>query len=698
MAIATYSASLRTRKTSSSSNAKSDRACQEYYTDDYNYVGIIHFSGMSLANKVITGITLTVTSAKSGHGASHTKTVYMRKSKYQAVAREGITGANYVGDALGTFDGSFYDNTTSYAMSGTLFTNMAAYIQAGNNTFTIYNPSPSSTASGYSYNYFQWTAVTMTVSYEEAASVPTTSASSVEMGSSVTIYTNRASTAATHTITYAFGSTSGTIASSVGASTTWTPALTLASQIPSATSGICTITCKTYVNSTLTGTKTCSITLTVPASVKPTISTVSVAEATSGIAAQFAAYVRTKSTVTVTITAAGARGSTISSYRTTVGGATYTASTFTTATLNTAGTNAIVVTVTDSRGRTASKTTNITVVDYSPPSLTSLSAQRCNSDGSAAQMDGTKVRITTAGSVSSVGSKNTVTCTVYYKLSTATSWSTSTTIAARSYKISATNKLLSQTFDVLKSYDIKVRLADFFGYVEQTVSVGTKQVMMDFYKDGSGIAFGKVAETSGTVEFGWPVSLSTPLPIAQGGTGKTTVAAARNALGLGNTSGAVPIANGGTGATTAAAARNALGLGNTTGAVPLANGGTGATTAANARTNLGITPANIGAAASSHNHAASNITSGTIAAARLPYKFAYGSTTIDGDASITVSYSSAGFTSVPKVFASYSTTGSNWSGDNGAIKIHSKTTTSFGIVVGGNFGTARAVDWFAIGT
>lgn len=56
-----------------------------------------------------------------------------------------------------------------------------------------------------------------------------------------------------------------------------------------------------------------------------------------------------------------------------------------------------------------------------------------------------------------------------------------------------------------------------------------------------------------------------------------------------NVSGTVDVAHGGTGQTSIAAARNAFGLGNTTGAVPVANGGTGASTAANARSNLGAT-------------------------------------------------------------------------------------------------------------
>lgn len=49
------------------------------------------------------------------------------------------------------------------------------------------------------------------------------------------------------------------------------------------------------------------------------------------------------------------------------------------------------------------------------------------------------------------------------------------------------------------------------------------------------------------------------IPISKGGTGKNTAAGARNALGLGNTTGALPIANGGTGKTTAVEALASLG-------------------------------------------------------------------------------------------------------------------------------------------
>lgn len=118
-----------------------------------------------------------------------------------------------------------------------------------------------------------------------------------------------------------------------------------------------------------------------------------------------------------------------------------------------------------------------------------------------------------------------------------------------------------------------------------TQTMSTAFYTIDFQAGGKEIAFGAPANDNltshpnglfkcamdaqfgGSAEFDGNLSLSTPLSIANGGTGATTVAGARNALGLGNTSGAVPIANGGTGATTVAGAQKTLGITKLTNAI-----------------------------------------------------------------------------------------------------------------------------------
>ena len=82
-----YAASLVTRKTNYSSNGSSNSAAQEFYEAGSNNVGIICFSGMNLANKVIQEIIFTITAKKAGYGEGSTKTVYLRKANYQRLRR-----------------------------------------------------------------------------------------------------------------------------------------------------------------------------------------------------------------------------------------------------------------------------------------------------------------------------------------------------------------------------------------------------------------------------------------------------------------------------------------------------------------------------------------------------------------------------------------------------------------------------------
>lgn len=334
---------------------------------------------------------------------------------------------------------------------------------------------------------------TVTLPTIPRASTPTLSASSIAMGSSLTITTNRASTSFTHTLTYSFGSASGTIASSVGASTTWTPPIDLANQIPSATSGKCTITCKTYNGSTLIGTKTVTVELKVPDSVVPSISSIALSEAGS-TPSSWGCYVQNKSKLKVVTTASGSYSSTIKSYKITgIDSTTYSSSSFTSNILTSSGTKTITATVTDSRGRTATKTTTYTCVAYSNPSISNTSVTRCNSDGTDNE-EGTYVKYTFKASVSSVNSKNGYEFKIGYKKSSDSSY-TYVTIANDGYSLDKSNVVLSDvTFSENSSYDFQFKVNDYFTSTTATQALGTGFTLMDFNSSGKGMAIGKASE------------------------------------------------------------------------------------------------------------------------------------------------------------------------------------------------------------
>lgn len=331
------------------------------------------------------------------------------------------------------------------------------------------------------------------------ATTPSISPGNVTLGQTLTITLNRASSAFTHTLSYAFGGTSGIIASNVGTSYPWTVPLTLANQIPNATSGTGQITCKTYNGTTLIGTKTIAFTATVPTSVVPVINSVTVSETvtTPNIATKFGAYVQNKSRPKVVTAAAGAYGSTIKSYRIYIRDppgntlATYTAADVTINPIPISGTVKVAVSVTDSRGRIASTVKDITVLAYQNPVISAFSAYRCNADG-VEDYEGQHVKFTLKLDISPVNNLNDKYYEIVYRQKGTTAWNAITS-STSVYSVNGTH-LSGAVFNPDYAYDVRLNVYDFFGSSVAALDIPTAFTIMDFRSTGKGIAFGKVSE------------------------------------------------------------------------------------------------------------------------------------------------------------------------------------------------------------
>lgn len=335
------------------------------------------------------------------------------------------------------------------------------------------------------------------------ATTPTLSASSMNMGQSITITMNRASSSFTHTLTYSFGSASGTIGSSLGTSSTWTVPLSLANQIPSGTSGSCTITCKTYNGSTLIGTKTVSFTAIVPSSVVPSISALTITEGVSGLAAKFGAYIQNKSKLKVTINATGSYSSTIKTYKTTINGIAYSESNFTSGLITTSGTVTVSTTVTDSRGRTATRSSNVSVLAYTPPKISKFSAFRSNSSG-VQDYEGTSAKCTYQFTISALNNLNDNEFVFEYKQKQSSTWNE---LASGNAYSANTSRIFASLFSTDTSFDIRLTVTDFFGSAVASVEIPTAFTLLDFHSGGKGMAVGKVSEVVDHLEVDMPVDI-----------------------------------------------------------------------------------------------------------------------------------------------------------------------------------------------
>jgi len=163
----------------------------------------------------------------------------------------------------------------------------------------------------------------------------------------------------------------------------------------------------------------------VPSSVVPTISALSVTKKSANATVQsWNDFIKGYSYATLAATAAGAYGSTITTYQFQVRKGTsiiysYSQSTNSknTSVLNAAGSDyTFVCTVTDSRGRTATYTTAAyTVYDYVTPSISATDVQRCLSNGTVDLVSGTYIKAKGTFNFSSCNGHNTATKKIEYR-------------------------------------------------------------------------------------------------------------------------------------------------------------------------------------------------------------------------------------------------------------------------------------------
>lgn len=320
------------------------------------------------------------------------------------------------------------------------------------------------------------------------ATTPTLSASSIDMGQSLTISTSsRASESFTHTLKYVFGNASGVIGTEIATSKSWTVPLVLAEQIPNSVEGECSIVCETYNGSVLIGTKNITVKIKVPSSDIPTIDSVLITDPMNYESWHDGNWIQNKSSLKVEVEASGISGSSVSRIDIEALG-NVSQNPFTSNVITESGEKTITITVTDSRGRVASTTRSITVLQYKSPLISELTWIRCDAYGTPND-EGGFIHIHWIASATDV-IRNLAYYEFNYKSQDSTEWE---------YHQDTISKWVSNhgfifAADVNKTYEGVLTVRDDFATVTKSIEMSTAYTLMDFNESGKGVAFGKVSE------------------------------------------------------------------------------------------------------------------------------------------------------------------------------------------------------------
>ena len=301
----------------------------------------------------------------------------------------------------------------------------------------------------------------------------------------------------THTVTIQLSSTYKLTFNNVGTSLSFTLPTSWLAGVPNATSAAVTVTVTTLNGSTQVGSSVSqTITATVPASVKPTISSVTPTFVNSNpVVDGWGILLQNYSQLQLAVSASAGSGASIKSY-TFTGSAiseTVTTASAVTDTLPADGSQTWTVTVTDSRGRTASQTYTATVYTYAAPSIESVTANRSDSTGVTDVTSGTYLHSMCKYVFSSANGNNTVSSEIRYKRHTDTYWTVgqSNVVSDTWYTFGGGN------IDIDKAFDVELVVTDALGSSATYIVVVQSVVGYSFGLKNDRVRFGGVVQKPG---------------------------------------------------------------------------------------------------------------------------------------------------------------------------------------------------------
>lgn len=311
----------------------------------------------------------------------------------------------------------------------------------------------------------------------------------------------------------------------------------------------------TQIGSTSSKTATVSTTA---ANSGPTLSGFTFADSyatTTAITGNDQLFIQGYSKLTVTPgTATAKNNATITNYTATCNGVSVSNTTgdaLTVGVVSKSGTVAVVLTVTDSRGYTASVSKNITVLSYAKPKVSSLTLRRTNDIEAEMQLvfNGSISAIT----VDSVQKNSLLYVRYRYKATSATSYSSYVSILSavtQSGTSFSYSNLELRSLASDQSWDVHIQIRDQLNSLSSldlyyVIPQGTPLVALRKQKVGINTPTPEAAldvvgdaKVSGTLTATTlsgalaPAKLSAAVPISKGGTGATTAAAARTNLAV----------------------------------------------------------------------------------------------------------------------------------------------------------------------